>query len=163
MIGGYFDQHPWHQEVNIKVEDQGHPATRHLGRTFKLTDEIYQFKTPPYTRADRRVLLALDLAKTPKKGGMNRQDNDYAVAWIKTYTGPSGKVSPVFATTMGHAGDLKNEGFRRLLVNACYWCLGMEEKIPDKSKVDLVGEYKPRPFGFRGFAKGVKPEDHKLP
>jgi hypothetical protein len=25
--------------------------------------------------------------------------------------------------------------------------------------VDLVGEYQPLPFGFGGFAKGVKPAD----
>src|SRR5438552_3177780 len=28
MIGGYFNGHPWHQEVQILVEDRNHPATR---------------------------------------------------------------------------------------------------------------------------------------
>jgi hypothetical protein len=60
---------------------------------------------------------------------------------------------------MGASQDLDSEGFRRLLVNACYWAVGMEDKIPSRSKVDLVGEYKPRPFGFGGFAKGVRPSD----
>ena len=32
LIGGYFDQHPWHQDVTVAVEDQRHPATRHLGK-----------------------------------------------------------------------------------------------------------------------------------
>ena len=50
-----------------------------------------------------------------------------------------------------------SEGVRRLLVNACYWCLGMEDQIPAKSNVDLVGDYKPTPFGFGTFTKGVKP------
>lgn len=84
------------------------------------------------------------------------------VAWIKTYTGDKGKTARVFTTTMGHSGDLKNEGVRRLLVNACYWCMGMEDKMPAKSKVDIVGEYDPNPIGFGGFKKGVKPADHKL-
>jgi hypothetical protein len=61
---------------------------------------------------------------------------------------------------MGSGPDLENEGFRRLLVNACYWALGMEEKIPEKSAADLVGEYKPSFYGFGGFKKGVKPSDH---
>ncbi len=81
------------------------------------------------------------------------------LAWIKTYTGASGKPGRVFATTLGHAGDFKNEGVRRLLVNACYWGLGMEDRIPDRSNVDLVGSYGPPPIGVGRNRKGVKPAD----
>ncbi len=84
------------------------------------------------------------------------------VAWTKTYTGQQGKTARVFTTTMGHGDDLKNEGFRRLLVNSCYWCLGMEEQIPDKSKVDFVGKYEPNSIGTNNHKKGVKPADHRL-
>jgi hypothetical protein len=84
------------------------------------------------------------------------------VAWLKTYTGTEGKAARVFTTTMGHAGDLKSEGFRRLLVNACYWCMGMEDRIPARSKVDFVGEYDPGPIGMGGHKKGLKPSDHKI-
>jgi hypothetical protein len=100
--------------------------------------------------------------------GMNPNDKPnpnkklVPVAWIKTYTGTQGKASRVFTTTMGHAGDLKSEGFRRLLVNACYWCMGMEDEIPAKSTVTLVGQYNPSPIGFGGHRRGVKPSDHKL-
>jgi hypothetical protein len=83
------------------------------------------------------------------------------VAWIKTYTGAAGKPSRVFTMTMGHAGDLDNEGFRRLLVNACYWALGMEKQITATSNVDLVGRYAPSPIGFAGHRKGIKPVDHR--
>ena len=65
----------------------------------------------------------------------------------------------VFTTTMGASQDLASEGVRRLLVNACYWAVGLEDKIPEKSDVSLVGEYKPTPFGFGKFRKGVKPSD----
>jgi hypothetical protein len=84
------------------------------------------------------------------------------IAWIKTFTGSEGKTSRIFTTTMGHAGDLKSEGFRRLLVNACYWGMGMEDKIPARAKVDIVGQYDPAPIGYGGNKKGVKPADHKL-
>jgi hypothetical protein len=80
------------------------------------------------------------------------------VAWIKTYTGAPGKPARVFATTMGHAGDLQSEGFRRLLVNACFWCLGMEDVIPARANVDLVGNYAPSPIGVRGHRKGLIPQ-----
>ena len=100
--------------------------------------------------------------------GMNPKDKPnldkkpLPVAWTKTYTGEKGKTARVFTTTMGHGGDLKSEGFRRLLVNACYWCMGMEDKIPARSKVDLVGEYNPNPIGVGRHKEGLKPSDHKL-
>ena len=84
------------------------------------------------------------------------------VAWTKTYTGTQGKASRVFTTTMGHAGDLKSEGFRRLLVNACYWCTGLEDQIPARSKADLVGAYEPNNIGMNGHKKGLRPADHKM-
>ena len=55
------------------------------GKGFKLQDEIYQFKAP-YTRADRRVLVSLDLSDAATgavKKGVKRTDGDFAVAWIK--------------------------------------------------------------------------------
>jgi type 1 glutamine amidotransferase len=55
------------------------------------------------------------------------------IAWVKTY-----KAARVFDTTMGHAGDFQNEGFRRMVVNACYWAMGMEKKISEKSSVAIV-------------------------
>jgi hypothetical protein len=61
---------------------------------------------------------------------------------------------------MGASQDLANEGLRRLLVNACYWALAMDDKIPAKTNVDLVGPYSPTPFGFGAYTKGVKPSEH---
>jgi len=101
--------------------------------------------------------------------GMNPEDKPNTnkqlvpVAWTKTYTGETGKTARVFATTMGHSFDFKNEGFRRLMVNACYWAMGMEESIPVKSSVDFVGDYDPNQIGMGKQKKGLKPSDHKLP
>jgi Trehalose utilisation len=93
----------------------------------------------------------------PASGKQN--DPMMPVAWVKSYTGVRGKVTRVFTTTMGAAQDLESEGLRRLMVNACYWALGMEDKIPARTNVDLVGDYKPLPFKFGGFAKGIKPAE----
>jgi type 1 glutamine amidotransferase len=84
------------------------------------------------------------------------------VAWIKSYTGAKGKKARVFTTTMGAAPDLVSEGLRRLLVNACYWGMEMEDDIPERANVDIVGEYNPTFFGFGTFKKGVMPADHKM-
>jgi type 1 glutamine amidotransferase len=59
LIGGYFDGHPWHTKIKVIVEDQNHPATKHLGSEFTITDEIYQFRAP-YTRSKLHVLMKLD-------------------------------------------------------------------------------------------------------
>ncbi|MFO0919238.1 MAG: ThuA domain-containing protein [Planctomycetaceae bacterium] len=82
------------------------------------------------------------------------------VAWTKTYQGSSGKTSRVFCTTMGAATDLKNEPLRRLLVNASFWAMGMENKIPEQADVALVGDYQPTKFSFGGYRKGLKPADY---
>ena len=81
----------------------------------------------------------------------NEAKRPMPVAWIKTYNG-----GRVFATTMGHAGDFKNEGFRRMLVNGCYWAMGMESRIRASDNVDLVGEYDPNPIGLNKQKKGLK-------
>jgi type 1 glutamine amidotransferase len=104
-----------------------------------------------------QVLEGMKPDDKPVTGKKN--DPMMPVAWTKTYTSESGQTGRVFATTMGAATDLQSEGLRRLLVNAVYWALGMEDNIPEKANVEIVGEYKPRPFGFNGAAKGVKPSD----
>ncbi len=78
------------------------------------------------------------------------------VAWTKTYKG-----GRVFTTTMGAATDLPSEGVRRLLVNATFWCVGLEQEIKPDLDVALVGDFKPTEYGFGGHRKGLKPADLK--
>lgn len=80
------------------------------------------------------------------------------VAWTKTYAIEGGPTGRVFTTTMGSSTDMVAEGTRRMLVNACYWAAGLEDKIAEKSAVDVVGVFEPTAFGFNGAKKGVKPE-----
>src|SRR5713101_5540372 len=44
LIGGYFNGHPWAQEVTIRVEDRDHPIARGFEGSFRISDEIYQFR-----------------------------------------------------------------------------------------------------------------------
>jgi hypothetical protein len=81
------------------------------------------------------------------------------IAWTKTYIGTTGKSARVFTTTMGYGEDFKEEGVRRMLVNACYWCMGMDDQIPPKSNVKQVGTYSPRKSDFGGYRPGIKPAD----
>jgi len=107
-----------------------------------------------------QVLAGMQPDDPPVEGKKN--DPMMPVGWTKTYETSSGKKARVFTTTMGASQDFATEGTRRMLVNACYWCLGMEEKIPAQSNVEIVGQFHPTPFGFGGFKKGVKPADYAL-
>ncbi len=79
-----------------------------------------------------------------------KNDPMMPVAWTKTYEIPGGKRGRAFASTIGASVDLLNEATRRLLVNAAYWCVGLEDKIPQEgTRVDLVGDYEPTKFEFR--------------
>jgi type 1 glutamine amidotransferase len=119
MIGGYFDQHPWHQDVTLKVEDPKHPATKHLGATFKLKDEIYQFKE--FSRSKVHVLLSLDVASVDLNAkNVHRTDKDFATAWVRRY----GK-GRVFYTALGHRAEVwQDERFQNHLLGGLKWAWG---------------------------------------
>jgi hypothetical protein len=81
------------------------------------------------------------------------------VAWTNSYKGAKGKTARIFTTTLASADGFENEGLRRLIVNATYWAVGLDEKIPAKADVDLVGEYHPRSFLDGEYTKGLRPQD----
>jgi Trehalose utilisation len=147
----------------IAPGETGHPIVRGIkvGDIWGPTD-VYGVRLPLPGDSKPLVLgqVVEDMTATgnPVKGKKN--DPMMPVAWVKSFTGESGKPARIFTTTMGAATDLESPGVRRLLVNAVYWTVGLEDKIRPENEVSLVGEYKPRPFGFNGASKGVKPKAH---
>jgi len=144
---------------------KSHPLTRGIkDRDVWGPSDVYGVRLP-LPGDSKPVILGqvLEGMKPDDKPIEGKKNNPLMpVAWIKTYRSASGKTARVFATTMGASQDLVSEGTRRMLVNAAYWCVGLEEQIPEKANVELVGEYKPTRFRFNGYTKGVKPADHKL-
>lgn len=138
-----------------------HPIVRGCEDIWGPTD-VYTVRDP--LPADSKPLVmgqVLEGMKPTDKPVAGPQNEPMMpVAWTKTYKAAGGKSGRVFTTTMGSSVDLESEGMRRLLVNAAYWCLGMEDKIPAKADVAIVGEYKTLPFGFGAHRKGVKPADY---
>jgi len=80
------------------------------------------------------------------------------VAWARIYKKENSK-SRVFATTQGASEDILNPGFRRMLLNAHLWCLGMEDAIKADCGIEFVGPFNPVTFNFGGHRQGVKPSD----
>ena len=132
------------------------------GGVFGPTD-VYTVVIDDLAKSSTPLLLGEvteTLESTSKAVAGKKNDPMMPVAWTKAYKSPSGKEARVFCTTMGAATDLEAEGTRRLIINATYWALGLEGKIPEKSNVNLVGEFKPTKFGFNGHVRGKKPNDY---
>jgi type 1 glutamine amidotransferase len=156
----HYGHHGRESTRGLIAEDmENHPIIRGVKDIWGPTD-VYAINS---LHGDSKPLIMGQVLEGMKPTDKPREGKKLVpVAWIKTYTSETGKTGRVFTTTMGASQDFLSEGLRRLVVNACYWCLGMEDQIPAKSNVDLVGEYKPTPFGFGSFTRGVKPSDHQL-
>lgn len=85
----------------------------------------------------------------------NPKKEPLPVAWFKTWKTSGGKSARVFHSTMGSGKDLQSAGLRRMVVNAAYWGMGMEDKITPDSSVDYVGVYEPLASGFNYEKLGV--------
>ncbi|HAV13995.1 MAG TPA: ThuA domain-containing protein [Opitutae bacterium] len=102
VIGGFFDGHPWRSRNNVTlvVEDPEHAINKPVFeamKDFQIQEEIYQFRSEPYSREKLRILLHLDPKRSDAVEGMKREDNDYPVAWVQSV----GK-GRVFYTSLGH-------------------------------------------------------------
>jgi hypothetical protein len=143
----------------INEELKAHPILKGVKDIWGPTD-VYTVRE---LTGDAKVLVfGQTLAGMEPTATPNPDKSMMPLAWVKSYAAKPGKTSRVFCTTMGASVDLQSEGLRRLLVNACYWGLGMENQIQEKSRLDYVGEYRPTFFGFGTHKKGVRPSDLKL-
>lgn len=165
----WIDHHGHHGHESsrgIVVESmRDHPIVKDIadGDIWGPTD-VYTVRLPlPETCSPvvlGQVLTGMNADDEPLEGEKN--DPMMPVAWTNTFTTESGVDARVFCTTMGASQDFASEGLRRLMVNASYWCLGMEDEIPESSVVDIVGEYAPTRYRFNGHRREVKPSDHAL-
>lgn len=141
---------------------QDHPILRGIsdGDIWGPTD-VYAVRLPLPGDSRPLVLGEVLAGMQPGDQAVAGKQNDplMPIAWVKTYTAPGGRSGRVFATTLGASQDLQSAGVRRMLVNACYWALGKEAEIPEKSNVAIVGQFKPSPFKFGGFVQGLQPAD----
>ncbi|MBM3888901.1 MAG: ThuA domain-containing protein [Verrucomicrobia bacterium] len=165
--------HGWHgKEATLGVVEpsaKNHPILRGVDLVFGLTD-VYTANPPDdCTILMRGQVLTGMKPDDPPVVGKQKPTDKYEknnpmqpILWTRAHKNETGKTNKICCTTMGAAVDLESEGLRRVLVNACYWALGLEDKIPEKSNVDYVGEYKPLYFGFGKFKPGLKPADLEL-
>ena len=140
MLGGHFKAHAAQLEVQPINQDPQCPICAHLGKDWKVFDEIYQMKD--FDRTKVHGLLTLD-----KKPDVNDPaPGDYPIAWCKEY----GK-GRVFYTSLGHREDVwdpkwpdrKNsaevaEAYQKHILAGIKWALGLEKMNakPQKTTVE---------------------------
>jgi len=126
MLGGEFETHNAQVSVDAINMDKNHPATKHLGDTFTVFDEIYIIKS--YDPKTVHELLVLEQHPNSKKPG------HYPISWCKEF----GK-GRVFYTSLGHREDVwdpneKNrksnskevaEAYDQHILGGIKWALGL--------------------------------------
>lgn len=107
MLGGRGASHKAADEhVFIKLDDPDHPLNQPFGgQGFDYRSEFFRVHEP-YSRDRVRVLFSIDTGKTdmaqsPAHGGPVRDDNDYALAWVRQYG--RGRV---FYCTIAHSPSI---------------------------------------------------------
>ena len=118
LIGGYFNDHPWHQKVRIDVTDAANPIVSALAPWFQITDEIYQIADFQYQNSD--VLLRLDPNSVDLNArGVHRRFYGWPLAWTRAYG--EGRV---FYTALGHEEAVwRDHRYQRLLLNGINWAM----------------------------------------
>ena len=118
VVGARFDGHPWTQEITLEVVEPDHPATCHLGGSWRWTDEVYQFRD---LRPDARVLLRVPEEQLDLDApGAKRPAFGFPVAWC--FTEGDGRVS---STSLGHFPlAWESPAYLRHLAGSLGWALG---------------------------------------
>ena len=126
MLGGRGAAHLAQDEhVFVKLDAPDHPLNRPFGgQGFEHVGEFFRVGGP-YSRDRVRVLFSIDTAKTelPPPGthpGVERADNDYALAWTRNY----GRGRVVYCT-IGHSPqDFMNPKILEFYLGAIQFVMG---------------------------------------
>ena len=133
-----------------------HPILRGVNVMWGPTD-VYTVRTPIPNNG--KILVMGQVVQGMKPNDPPSPKAQMPLAWIKHFPTPSGDAR-VFMSTMGDAQDFRDDNFRRMIVNACFWAVGLEGAIPEKTNVETIVPFEPSRFGFNAFRKGLFPRDY---
>ncbi len=126
LLGGKFIRHPKFQAFNIKVIDDGHPATRFLDGSWAWEDECYYLN---HLNPANHVLLAADLTTVDDE----KQDEYpgeifgelFPLVWCRETA--HGRV---FYTALGHEPeDYADETYLKHLLGGIQWVLENDKPV----------------------------------
>jgi type 1 glutamine amidotransferase len=161
--GGFMGHHGnWHRDStrgDIVEAMKDHPILRGVNDIWGPSDVYRTYKEgTALPQGCTALVYGQPLIGRERGGADNPKKEPLPVVWFKQWQTTSGKSARVLQSTMGSGKDLESEGLRRLIVNACYWGLGLEDDISAKRSVDLVGDYMPLDSGFNYEKIGVFPK-----
>jgi hypothetical protein len=154
-VGHYGPNHKSSTRLTIVPEHASHPV---LIGVKDVWSEVGAYNASPIEGSEI-LLMAQPLNGMTKDSPIDETKKPMPGVWVRTYKSESGKQGRVFDTTYGGSGDLLNDGFRRLLVNAAFWTMGLESAIKPDSDISIVGVYRPTWHGGAKRAANVKPEN----
>lgn len=164
LLGGTFMGHHgnWHRDSTRgdRVDAmKNHPILTGVKDIWGPSDVYRTFKEGTALPKDCTALVyGQPLIGREQGGKSNPEKEPLPVVWFKNWKTSEGKSARVLQSTMGSGKDLESAGLRRLIINATYWGLGLEEQITPDSSVDIIGDYKPLPSGFNYEKLGVVPQ-----
>ncbi|MCP3914561.1 MAG: DUF2341 domain-containing protein [bacterium] len=162
VLGGSFRNHHgrWHQDSTrgtVVAEHARHPVVTGVEDIWGPSDVYRTYPEGASLPADcTPLVMGQPLTGRQPTDAPNLELIPLPVAWVKTWTGASGRAARVFHATMGSAKDFESAGLRRLVVNAAYWGLELEADIRADSNVDVVAAYAPLASGFAYEKLGVR-------
>ncbi len=156
-VGHYGKNHEQSTRISIIPEKAGNPILKGVS---DIWVQAGGYNAEP--QDDWNILtMAQPLMSMEQDGEADETKPPMASEWTRTYkSGADGKEGRAFTSLYGASEDLLNDGYRRMIVNAVYWSLGLEDQIKADSNIDFVGPYKPNTFGY-GFAAGIKPSAYE--
>ena len=118
ILGGYFNGHPWHQQVSINVADPDSKIVGFLGKSFQINDEIYQVSD--FKAGTSHVVLKLDPKSVDlKKEGVRTRYYGWPLAWTRMF----GK-GRVYYNALGHDDWVwKDPRYQEMLLNGIKWVM----------------------------------------
>jgi hypothetical protein len=118
IIGGWFNNHPWHEMVTIDVVDPKSNLVSFLGNSFQINDEIYQISD--FKAETSHVLLQLDpKSVNTQKEGVRIRYYGWPVAWTRMF----GK-GRVYYNSLGHEEAVwKDPRYQQMLQNGMRWVM----------------------------------------
>lgn len=164
ILGGSFLSHHGNWQADstrgdLVPEQKSHPILIGVKDIWGLTDVYRTYKEGEGLPAGCTALVMGQPLIGREQGGKDNPEKEpLPVVWHKEWQTNAGKKARVLQSTMGSANDFENPGLRRLVVNAAYWGLGLEEKISAQSSIDPISPYKPLSSGFNYEKLGVIPQ-----
>jgi len=154
--GHYGRNHKESTRLDIVPERADHPILRGVK---KMWVQAGGYNADPLQPSEV-LAMAQPLVAMEPDSASNPEYKPVPGAWTRSYKGTSGKSGRVFTSTYGASNDIENEGYRRMLINACLWAMGLEDAIRADADVSLVGPYNAtwrKEHGQR--REGLKPQD----